>query len=718
MKQKRRWRISRRGFLIGLGVSGGGLALGYTFGKPVVQRRIAGTLNQGASGFRGKTDQAPAVWFEIDPDNQVMLHVPKIEMGQGIHTALAQIAAEELEADWKQIRVVQASSARGFGNLSGTSASTSVSSLYLPLRKTAATMREMLKTEAGQLLRANPVELVAENGRVSAVSKGGSLSYGEIVARVDKWNIPKQAPALKDKSKFKWIGKPMPRLDFPDKLTGKATYGYDARVEGMLYGAVARAPRIGATLKSASAGAAATMPGVVKVVIEPGFAGVVAQSRSKARAALEQMQLEWEGGINLNQADIDRIVTVREGTGVVIQSEGRTKPALAAGKVVQAEYRSPFAAHAHLEPQAALADVQEGKVMVWTSTQFPELVKNDVAKATGVKAETVEVQATYLGGGFGRRGKGDAASEAARLSKAVGKPVHVGWNRSEEFRHGYLRPPTHSLLRGSLDSSGKLLAFEHHQASGDVAFGFLPGFLEPVFGADFGAWRGSFIPYQVPRLTSAQRSKIPVPTGWWRGLGLLANTFALESFVDELAAEAKADPLAFRLDHLPDNPEGQRLKTVLQAAAQKAGWGKPLPPGRALGIACCIDVRTAVAEVAEVSVENGQITVHKVTAAVDPGLIINPDGVKAQTEGSIVMGLSSAFLERLTLKDGQIEAGNFDQYPLITMNRIPQIEVVLLESGDEPFGMGEPPIGPIAAAVGNGVFALTGKRLRELPLQL
>lgn len=715
---KRRWRITRRGFLIGLGVTGGGLALGYTVGKPVVQRRVAGMLNEGASGFGGKPNQAPTVWFEVSPGNQITLHAPKTEMGQGIHTALAQIAAEELGANWEQIRVVQASSARGFGDLTGTSGSTSVSSLYMPLRQAAANLREMLKAEAARLLKVSETELVAQGGRVSSVQQGGSLSYGEIVTQVSEWKLPKKAPALKAKSEFKFIGQSMPRLDFPDKVTGKAVYGYDVRVEGMLYGAVARPPRIGATLKSASAGQAATMPGV-QVVIEPGFAGVVAHSRSKARAAVAAMELIWEGGITLNQTDIDRTVTVREGTGTVIQQIGRTKPALVAGKVVQAEYRSPFAAHAHLEPQAALADVQTGGVKVWASTQFPELVKNDVAKAIGVKAETIEVQATFLGGGFGRKGKGDAASEAARLSKGVGKPVHVGWNRSEEFRYGYLRPPTHSLLRASLDPQGNILAFEHHQASGDVAFGFLPQFLEPIFGADFGAWRGCFIPYGVPhRLTTAQRTKIPVPTGWWRGLGLLANTFALESFMDELAAEAKADPLAFRLRHLPKDQTGERLGKVLKAAAQQAGWGQPLPAGHALGIACCIDARTAVAEVAQVSVQDGQIVVHRVTAAIDPGLVINPDGAKAQTEGSIVMGLSSIFHERLTLKDGQIEAANFDQYPLITMKGVPAIEVVLLESGDEPFGMGEPPIGPIGAAVGNAVFALNGKRLREMPFQI
>jgi isoquinoline 1-oxidoreductase beta subunit len=274
-------------------------------------------------------------------------------------------------------------------------------------------------------------------------------------------------------------------------------------------------------------------------------------------------------------------------------------------------------------------------------------------------------------------------------------------------------------LRGKLDDNGRLQAIQHHQASGDVAFPFLPGFLKTVMGADFGAWRGSIIQYDVPNInTTAWRIELPIPTGWWRGLGLLANIFAIESFMDEAAHAAGVDPLQFRLNHLPDTELGERFRAVLQAAADKAGWDTPAPAGRSRGIACCIDVGTVVAEVAEVSVEEGQIRVHKVTAAMDPGMVINPDGAAAQTEGAIIMGMSSVFNEAITVKDGQVVPANFDTYPLLTMDRTPDIDVVLLESGSEPFGIGEPPIGPIAAAIANAVFAATGQRLRELPLKL
>jgi isoquinoline 1-oxidoreductase beta subunit len=274
-------------------------------------------------------------------------------------------------------------------------------------------------------------------------------------------------------------------------------------------------------------------------------------------------------------------------------------------------------------------------------------------------------------------------------------------------------------MRATLNADGKIQAIEHQQASGHVANDFIPGFLSAVLGSDFGAWRGALIPYAAPHVrTVAWHNDLPLRTGWWRGLGLLANIFAIESFIDELAHSAGADPLQFRLDHLPNDERGARFRKVLETVAQNAGWGEPLPEGRARGLACCIDATTVVAQVAEVSVVDAAIRVHRVTAVVDPGLVVNPDGATAQTEGSIVMGLSSTLLEAITVEDGRIVQANFDRYPLLTIKDTPDIAVTLLESGTQPFGMGEPPIGPIAAAVANAVFALTGTRLRRLPLDL
>jgi isoquinoline 1-oxidoreductase beta subunit len=379
-----------------------------------------------------------------------------------------------------------------------------------------------------------------------------------------------------------------------------------------------------------------------------------------------------------------------------------------------------MAAHAHLEPQAALVEVKPERVRVWMSTQAPGSIRKQVAKALGREEESVELLPTHVGGGFGRRLDARAALEAARLSQATGRPVHVGWNRTEELRHGFYRPPTHHRLRASLEESGRVLAFEHQQASGDVIFGMVPEVVATVMGADFGAWRGGTLQYTaVPhRQVRAQRVRLPVPTGSWRGLGLLANTFALEGFMDELAHAAGEDPLAFRLKHLGEDEQGRRWRRVLEAAATRAGWGTAVPEGRARGLACSVDAKTVVAQVAEVSVEGGRVRVHRITCAVDCGLVVNPDGATAQVEGAVTMALSSTLLEQLTWKDGQVQAENFHDYPLLTMADAPDIDTVFVGEGETPLGMGEPPLGPVAAAVANAVFALTGQRLRSLPLKL
>jgi isoquinoline 1-oxidoreductase beta subunit len=715
--KKRGWRVTRRGFLIGMGVTGVGLALGWRFGLPEAQLAIARRLDNATAP--GGPKGAPNAWLEVSPDNNVTLYVTKAEMGQGVHTSLAQLAAEELEIPWENLSVKNASTLRGIDDPFGTGGSSTVSSSFTPLREAAATLREMLRERAAMIWNIEKAYVVAMDGVVfQQQNPETKLTYGEVVAQSSgEWQVPKEKVALKPASEFKVIGQSMPRVDFKAKLTGQAVYGYDARIEGMLYGAVARPPTLTATLKSAAPGQAGTLENV-QVVIEEGFAGVVADSRAKARQAVELLDLEWTPGEVIQQAELETLTTVPAKGGTVIQREGNVRSALK-GDVIQAEYRSPFATHAHLEPQAALVDVQPNKVVAFVSTQSPQSVRDELAEFLGRKKEEVELSATYLGGGFGRRLNVEVALEAARLSRAVGKPVHVGWNRAEEFQYGYIRPATHSVLKASLEN-GKISAFEHQQASGDVALAFFPKIAGTILGADFGSWRGALVHYSgvENRRTVAHRVKLPIRTGWWRSLGLLANTFALESFMDELAHEAGVDPLEFRLAHFADDATGIRFKKVLQTVAEKAGWNTPLPEGRARGIACSTDVKTIVAQVAEVSVKAGKIRVHKVTAAVDPGLIVNPDGCIAQTQGSVVMGLSSTLLERITVKDSKIEANNFDLYPLLTLRDTPEISVTLLESGEEPYGMGEPPLGPVAAAVANAVFALTGQRLRTLPLEL
>ena len=720
-KSKRRWRPTRRGFLIGTGVVGAGVALGIVFGVPYGRLQLARLLDN-ASG-PGGFDAEPWMWFEITPDNQIRLYVSKVEMGQGIHTALAQIGAEELGLDLSQLELRQATTHVGPTDGMGTAGSSSVSSIYDPLRQAAATLREMLRAEAATALGATPDQIVLGSASFALASDAGkSMTFGEIVAhhqaRVgDEWETVEGA-TLKSIEEFTVIGKPAQRVDIPAKVTGGAGYGYDMRMDGMLYGAVWRTPTLEGKLTSATAGDAEGVDGVAQVVIQDGFAGVAASSREAARTAVSRLQVTWDEGKRWQQAELDALVTVGNGNGVLIQKEGDAPSLLGENTTLKAEYRTPMAAHASMEPQAALAHVTADKATIWVSTQSQGSIQGRIADVLGMERDQVEVIPTYLGGGFGRKVEADASLEAAILSKATGKPVHVGWDRAEEMRNGYFRPPTHSVLYARLDDSGRLVAIEHRQASSDVAFSMLPGFVANIMGADFGAWRGGTIHYGgIPnRQAMAWHVPLPVRTGWWRGLGLLANTFAIESFIDEVAQTAGQDPLAFRLAHLGNDDHGQRMAAVLERAAEMAEWGRSLPAGHGFGIACCTDVDTVVAQVAEVSLEGENVRVHNVWAAMDPGLVINPDGAAAQVEGSVMMALSSTLLEELTIVDGEVSVRNFDRYPLLTMKQAPHVEVALLEAPDrKPRGVGEPPMGPVAAAVANGLFAATGKRIRQMP---
>lgn len=715
----KRWRVTRRGFLIGLGATTATVAIGVTAGLPKLHEMMGENFDKGSSSF-GSITNAPSTWFEISADNQIRFFVPKIEMGQGVHTSLAQIAADELEVSMDQMIVIQASTARGFGSGQVTGNSDSVSGSYMAIREAAAALRELMKQEAATQLGVAISALSVADGVVweTAVSSN-QRTYAQIAADIDieTVEVPEDIP-LKSAENFRYIGQSVPRVDFKAKLMGEAIYGYDATVPDMLYGAVARPPKIEATLKSTAPGTAQSTEGVVAVVAEDDFAGVVATSRQAAYAGVRSMAVEWDEGHLWQQEEIDNLVTVGTNKGVIVQREGNVAKNLS-GDVLTAEYRSPFAAHAHLEPQAALVDYQPDKVTAWVSTQAPDSVREGVAEALGIDAEQIEIIPTYLGAGLGRKLNVEVATEAARLSRAAGKPVHVGWNRTEDMRFGFLRPPTHHVLTGSL-VNGRIQALLHEQASGDSLFSIFPAFLRTLFGADIGAYRGGFIQYDTieHRQLVAHRIELPIPTGPWRGLGLLANTFAIESFIDELAHSANADPLQFRLDHFANSERGKRFKDTLTLAAKRAGWGGNLPEGHALGVATNIDANTIATQIAEVSVDNGRIRVHKVTCVMDPGMVINPDGAEAQTQGGIMMGLSSTLFEELTVKNGLIEASNFDTYPLLTMKEAPDIDVAFIESSKTPNGMGEPPIGPIAAAVGNALFSLTGQRLRSLPMRL
>jgi isoquinoline 1-oxidoreductase subunit beta len=715
-------RMTRRRFLIGAGGVGAlyvGGRLALREGRLVlVDRTMDGSFD--GSGSKPKD---PSIWFEARPDGPVVFHAPKIEMGQGIHSALGQIAAEELEVRWDQLLVVPGEPARGISDME-TFSSSSVRSMYQPIREAAATMREMLCAEAAAQLGVPVADIVAKEAACSVRSDAArKLSYGQIVAsKKTPWVVPKPTPALKSVKDFISIGKDMPRVDVLAKVRGTTTYAYDARPDGLLYGAVARPPKFGAKLKSAAPGQAAQHLGVEKVVIDLGqdFAGVVARTRTQARAAVAKLDLQWEGGSSISQAELEQRVTAKRGSGTQIRRHGDAGDALSSKKpgIVEASYRTPLAAHAHLEPISATVHVSSTLVEAWVPTQSPSGDKS--ALGPWAKGREVVVHPMQLGGSFGRKGTQTIVAEAARLSAAVGKPVHLGWTRHEEMQHSFYRQLTNTWLRGRVSVDGKIEAVEQVTASTNVGVSELPAIARSIVGFDFVLLPGLMLGYHIPNYSvRTMYIEAPVRTGLWRGVGLYPNVFALESFVDELAHEAKQDSLAFRLLNTPDTREGKRMRSVLDDVRNNSDWDTPVAAGRGRGVAVSNSTGTHVAMVAEVSVIGGTIVVERVTTSVDCGLVINPVNAALQAKGSIVMGISSTLLEQITVKDGAVEQRDFDTYPLLTLKQTPKrIDVHFIESIEAPQGMGEPVIGPIGAAIANAVFALTGTRARNLPLKV
>lgn len=714
---KKKKKISRRKFLVrgGLGTVGV-LAVGsYIFRNPI-RRSMLGMANSMDMSYMGDTNN-PMLWFELTKENMIVLHSPKVEMGQGTFTSIAQMAADELEVSMDKIEVVHA--ATSTGNIDGmsTGGSTSVAGLWLPLREIAATLREMIKNEAAKQLGVETSTLKAENGVFSV--NGKKLTYAEVAEGVTEWEIP-DTPILKDIKDYKYIGKPIPRVDLNAKVFGDPIFGMDADMPEMLYGTVVRPTKIGAKFLSADISMAETMPGVVKIIREDDFVAVVANSLIEAENAKKAIVVEWDAPTNLQTEDITSLMTVGNGKSTIIQKQGEV---VVDNGMISMEFRSPIGAHAQIEPNGVLASVEGDKATIKISTQVIGITRKEVADRLELEEDNVNVIPTYLGGGFGRRLHTPHAVQAAVMSKAVGKPVKYFFSRKEEFQHDMFRPPTHHVMKGKLNADGLLENLEHHFVSGDVGnnSALIPNVLPTIIGADIGAIRGGFIQYaKVPNHRSVYwHVDLPFATSWWRSLGLLANTFAIESFMDEMAIRAQKNPVEFRLAHIQDDAAGKRLKDVINAAADKAGYTDEVTNGRAMGFATSTDANTPCAQVVEVSIEGREIKVHKVTLAMDPGIAVNPDQVRAQCEGCVIMGMSASMYEQMHVKDGELTPTVYGPYNMALMRHAPkEIDVVLLQGTDKPGAVGEPPLGPIGAAIANAVYRLNGKRLTQLPLKL
>jgi isoquinoline 1-oxidoreductase beta subunit len=710
--------VSRRKFLVkgGLGIIGI-LAVGTYLFRNDIRRELLSMANTLEMPYMDNTDN-PMVWFEVTSQNTVIIHSPKVEMGQGTFTGIAQMTADELSLSMDQVQVVHAATATGNIDSFATGGSTSITSLWQPLRELAAMLREMLLTEASRKMNVEADRLTIEEGVINGNEK--SLTFTATIEGVSEWKVP-DTPKLKNIEDYRFVGKPVVRVDLDAKVYGDPIFGIDAQVPDMLYGAVVRPTKIGATYVSADISEAKLLPGVVKIIVENDFVGVVANSLIEAEHAKEAIKVSWEFDESLDTATIVEMMTVGNGRSTVIQKNGNvldTEEGL-----TSFQFRSPIGAHAQIEPNGVVAFVEKDRAIIKISTQVIGITRKEVADRLGLDPEQVNVIPTYLGGGFGRRLHTPHAVQAAVMSKKVGRPVKYIFSRKEEFQHDMFRPPTHHVVKGRLNADGWLEGLEHHFVSGDVGnnSALVPGILPPILGADIGAIRGGFIQYTaVPNYRSVYwHVDLPFATSWWRSLGLLANTFAMESFVDEMALKANRNAVDFRLQQIGDDAIGVRLKNVIKAAAEKATYSEDIIDGKAMGFAASIDAGTPCAQVVEISIVANEIKVHKVTVALDPGLAVNPDQIRAQCEGCVIMGMSAVLYEQMYVEEGELKPTIYGPYQMSLMKNAPkEIDVVLLQGKDTPGPVGEPPLGPIGAAIANAVRRLTGERLTELPLTL
>jgi isoquinoline 1-oxidoreductase beta subunit len=706
--------VSRRCFLKAAAL-GGGLLLGlYTPGERGGSQLMAAA----------QAPYDPHAFVRIGTDNSVTIIVNKSEMGQGVYTALPMLLAEELECDWSEVGVKSAPVAAIYNNpemgMQRTSASMSVRTEWARMREAGAAAREMLIAAAAARWKVDRASCRAEKGKV-AHRNGKALTYGELAEEAAAMPVPKKVK-LKDPSKFKLIGTSIPRLDTRPKVNGTAVFGSDVSIPGMLIAQVFRPPVFGAKLKHFDGTKAKDVPGVKEVVAVPSGVAVVADGFWTATRGREALEVQWEYGQfkDLSTEHLRKqYAQIARTPGNTARKDGDPDKALAgAKKQLTAEYEVPYLAHATMEPLNCTVDLRRDNCEVWAGTQLQSLDRVAIAKVVGLNPEQVKIHTTFLGGGFGRRGNphSDFMVEAAEVAKAIRKPVKVFWTREDDMKGGYYRPFWYDRIMGGLDANGKLIAWHHTIVGQSVMTGTARESRMIKNGIDASSVEGAKdIPYEVPNVYVGLHSPVMgVTVQWWRSVGYSHTTFVVEGFMDELAHTAGVDPYEFRRKHLAHHP--QHL-AVLDLAAEKAGWGKPVPEGRARGIALAGSFQSFVAEVAEVSVEpSGNVHIHKVVCAVDCGRAVNPSIVEAQMESGIVYGLSAALYGTITVEKGRVQQSNFNDYPVLRMDTMPVIEVHIVDSKNHPTGVGEPGVPPIAPAVTNAIFTATGKRIRRLPI--
>ncbi|WP_223461832.1 xanthine dehydrogenase family protein molybdopterin-binding subunit [Pseudomonas sp. A-R-26] len=713
--------LSRRGFLKGSALLGGGLVVAFVM--PGVRRFAMGAENQG-NVF------APNAFLRIGNDNSVTVLLGHSEMGQGIWTGLTMLIAEELDADWSKIRVEHSPASAadygmpGFGGMQITGGSTSTWMEFDRYRRAGAAARLMLIDAAAKRFNVAPSEIHTESGVVIAGEH--RATYGELAD--DAGQLPRPDPAsikLKDAKDWRLIGKPTKRLDTPEKITGRAKFGMDVQFDGLMTAMVARSPTFGGSVKSFEGAEALAIPGVHKVVQVPTGIAVIADHYWAAKLGRDALKIEWNPGPNAglnSKALLESFRKLVTTPGMNAGQAGDTQAALAkATKTIDAEYSVPYLAHAPMEPLNCTVSITKDKCEIWTGTQFQTLDQMVAGKITGLKPEQVEIHTEFLGGGFGRRANptSDFVGEAVYVAKAAGAPVKTVWAREDDIRGGYYRSAFLHHARIGLGTDGLPLAWKHVMVGQSIMAGTSLEASMVKDGIDKTSVEGVADSPYFEGLANHQIELHSPKTGisvlWLRSVGHTHTAFVMESLIDELATAAGKDPVEYRRTLLKDHP---RHLGVLNLAVEKANWKAPLPDGHALGVAVHESFGSYVAQVAEVSQDNLAIRVHRVVCAVDCGIAVNPQSIAAQMESCITFGLSFALHSKLTLKDGRVVQSNYHDYQVLRLNEMPVVEVHIVPSSDKPGGIGEAGVPPTAPAVANAVFALTGQRLRELPLQL
>ena len=703
-------QTSRRSFLkatgAASGLASGGLLMGFAL--PATQAQAAGTVF------------TPNAWVHISDTNIVTLISARSEMGQGVYTSMPMLIAEELNVDFRKIKVeIAPPNAKLYGNplLGGpqlTGGSTSVRDGWEKLRVGGAQVREMLISAAAEKWKVDRSELKAVNGMVIG-PKGKKATYGQLAAAASKLPVPEKV-ALKDPKDFTIVGKPTRRLDTPAKVNGTAEFGIDVKLPGMVYAALAQCPVIGGTVKGYDGTKARLMPGVIDIVQIPDGVAVVANTWWRANMARKALVITWDEGAGATLNNVTMLEGTRgalkTGTALPLKAVGDADAAIAASQnVVRAEYVSQLLSHSPLEPMNFTAWYKDGKMALIGPTQWQDAAQSAIAKAVGLKDEDVSLRTTFLGGGFGRRIDIDFIVQAAQIAKAVGKPVKLVWSREDDMTHDFYRPASVHSMAAALGADGKPSAMTFRMSS------------QSITGRVFGLPA----PVQDPLMTEAAVAGYEIPAtkhdivkhdaglrvGYWRSVSHALNAFANESFVDELALKAGKDPVAYRMSMLSKGP---RYANVLKLATDKAGYGGSLPAGRAHGVALMEGYDTYLAVVAEVSLVDGAPRVHKFTVAADLGRMVNPDTVEAQIQSSLNFGLGSTLMQQITVDKGRVQQTNFHQFVLPRMTDSPAIDIVLVNSTEKPGGIGEPAVAVVAPAIANAVAKLSGKRVRSLPI--